>query len=71
MDIPLSLVLVGLLAWVLLWAANSGQFDNLEGPVHSVIMNDDTPLKPDYVPKETWFMDRLCCELTRIKRRHT
>jgi cbb3-type cytochrome oxidase maturation protein len=44
--IPLSLVIVGLIAVVMLWAAKSGQFDDLEGPAHSVIMDDDTPPKP-------------------------
>jgi cbb3-type cytochrome oxidase maturation protein len=41
--IPLSLVLVGVIAWVMLWAVKSGQFDDLEGPAHSVLMDDDTP----------------------------
>ncbi len=41
--IPLSLVLVGVIAWVMLWAARSGQFDDLEGPAHSILMDDDTP----------------------------
>jgi cbb3-type cytochrome oxidase maturation protein len=49
--IPLSLVLVGLIAWFLLWAAKSGQFDDLEGPAHNVLMDDDTPPKPDDTPK--------------------
>ncbi len=49
--IPLSLVLVGLIAWFLLWAAKSGQFDDLEGPAHNVLMDDDTPPKPDDAPK--------------------
>ncbi|KVW98898.1 cbb3-type cytochrome oxidase assembly protein CcoS [Thiobacillus denitrificans] len=49
--IPLSLVLVGVIAWVMLWAARSGQFDDLEGPAHSVIMDDDNPPKRDDVPK--------------------
>lgn len=43
--IPLSLVVVGIIAWVMLWAARSGQFDDLEGPGHSVIMDDDSPPK--------------------------
>ncbi|MBT9590267.1 MAG: cbb3-type cytochrome oxidase assembly protein CcoS [Thiobacillus sp.] len=43
--IPLSLVLVGIIAWVMLWAAKSGQFDDLEGPAHSILMDDDKPLK--------------------------
>jgi cbb3-type cytochrome oxidase maturation protein len=49
--IPLSLVLVGVIAWVLLWAAKNGQFDDLEGPAHSVIMDDDSPPKPDDAPE--------------------
>lgn len=44
--IPVSLLLVGLIAWVLLWAAKHGQFDDLEGPAHSVLMDDDTPRPP-------------------------
>lgn len=49
--IPLSLVLVGIIAWVMLWAAKSGQFDDLEGPGHSVIMDDDKPPKSDDTPR--------------------
>jgi cbb3-type cytochrome oxidase maturation protein len=49
--IPLSLVLVGVIAWIMLWAARSGQFDDLEGPAHSVIMDDDKPPKSDDAPK--------------------
>ena len=44
--IPLSLVIVGVIAVVMLWAARSGQFDDLEGPAHSVLMDDDTPQPP-------------------------
>ena len=45
--IPLSLVIVGVIAWIMLWAAKNGQFDDLEGPAHSIIMDDDTPPKPN------------------------
>lgn len=48
--IPLSLVLVGVIAWFMLWATKSGQFDDLEGPGHSVIMDDDNPPKADEAP---------------------
>jgi cbb3-type cytochrome oxidase maturation protein len=41
--LPLSLVLVGLIAGVLLWAVRSGQFDDLEGPAHRILMDDDDP----------------------------
>jgi cbb3-type cytochrome oxidase maturation protein len=50
--IPLSLVIVGFIAWIMLWAARSGQFDDLEGPGHSVIMDDDTPPKQEDTPKK-------------------
>jgi cbb3-type cytochrome oxidase maturation protein len=41
--IPISLLVVGLIAWALLWAGKNGQFDDLEGPAHSILMDDDTP----------------------------
>ncbi len=41
--IPLSLLLVGLIVWIFLWAINSGQFDDLEGPAHQILMDDDSP----------------------------
>ena len=41
--IPLSLVLVGLLAWILHWSVKNGQFDDLEGPGQSILMDDDVP----------------------------
>ncbi|QWD98133.1 cbb3-type cytochrome oxidase assembly protein CcoS [Polynucleobacter sp. MG-5-Ahmo-C2] len=41
--IPLSLILVGLLAWILHWSIKSGQFDDLDGPGESILMDDDAP----------------------------
>jgi cbb3-type cytochrome oxidase maturation protein len=41
--IPLSLLLVGLLAWILNWSVKSGQFDDLDGPGQSILMDDDAP----------------------------
>jgi len=41
--IPLSVILVGLIIWVFLWAIRSGQFDDLEGPAHRILMDDDSP----------------------------
>ena len=47
--IPLSLVLVGGIVWAFFWAVRSGQFDDLEGPAHRILMDDDGPTerKPD------------------------
>ncbi len=50
--IPLSLAIVGVIAWIMLWATKSGQFDDLEGPAHSVIMDDDTPHPPHPVSED-------------------
>jgi cbb3-type cytochrome oxidase maturation protein len=41
--IPLSLVLVGLLAWILRWSVKNGQFDDLDGPGHAILMDEDVP----------------------------
>jgi cbb3-type cytochrome oxidase maturation protein len=41
--IPVSLILVGVIIWVFLWAVRSGQFDDMEGPAHQILMDDDAP----------------------------
>jgi cbb3-type cytochrome oxidase maturation protein len=41
--IPLSVVLVFLIGAVLWWAIERGQFDDLEGPAHRILMDDDRP----------------------------
>ena len=40
--IPLSLVLIGVIIWAFFWAVRSGQFDDLEGPAHRILMDDDS-----------------------------
>jgi cbb3-type cytochrome oxidase maturation protein len=40
--VPLSLVLIGAIVWAFLWAVKSGQFDDLEGPAHRILMDDDS-----------------------------
>lgn len=42
--IPISLVLVAFIALVLLWAVRNGQFEDMEGPAHRILMDDDQPL---------------------------
>jgi len=41
--IPLSLILVAVIAWAIIWAVRTGQFDDLEGPAHRILMDDDAP----------------------------
>ena len=44
--IPVSITLVAVIVWALLWAVRSGQFDDLEGPAHRIVMDDDQPPGP-------------------------
>ncbi|WP_137936264.1 cbb3-type cytochrome oxidase assembly protein CcoS [Chitinivorax sp. B] len=39
--IPLSVVLVLLIAGLFWWTIQNGQLDDLEGPAHRIIMDDD------------------------------
>jgi cbb3-type cytochrome oxidase maturation protein len=41
--IPLSLVLVFLIGAVFWWALRHRQFEDLEGPAHRILMDDDRP----------------------------
>jgi cbb3-type cytochrome oxidase maturation protein len=39
--IPLSVALVAVIVVAFLWAIRSGQFDDLEGPAHRILLDDD------------------------------
>jgi cbb3-type cytochrome oxidase maturation protein len=39
--IPMSLLVVAVIVLILYWAVKSGQFEDLEGPGHSILMDDD------------------------------
>ena len=41
--IPLSVALVFLISIVFWWSVRSGQFDDLEGPAHRILSDDDSP----------------------------
>jgi cbb3-type cytochrome oxidase maturation protein len=43
MLVPLSVALVFAIGACFWWATSSGQFDDLEGPAHRVIADDDRP----------------------------
>lgn len=44
--VPVSLILVALAIAIFGWAVKSGQYDDLEGPAHSILFDDDDPLIP-------------------------
>ena len=39
--IPLAILLLGAAVWAFIWAVNHGQFDDLEGPAHRILFDDD------------------------------
>lgn len=41
--IPVAVVLVAVAIWVFFWAVDSGQFDDLDGPAHSILFDDEDP----------------------------
>lgn len=49
--IPLAIILVGVAITAFFMSVKSGQYDDLEGPGHRILMDDDDPLIPEYKPK--------------------
>lgn len=41
--IPVAVVLVALAIWIFFWAVDSGQYDDLDGPAHSILFDDEDP----------------------------
>ncbi len=39
--VPLAVILAGVIVWAFLWSIRSGQFDDLEGPAHRILMDED------------------------------
>ncbi|MBB3142936.1 cbb3-type cytochrome oxidase assembly protein CcoS [Halomonas organivorans] len=50
--IPLSLILLGLAVWAFFWAVRNDQFEDLEGPAHRILFDDDdNDLPPEARPE--------------------
>ncbi len=47
--IPLSLILLGLAVWAFFWAVKNDQFEDLEGPAHRILFDED---ENDLPPEE-------------------
>jgi cbb3-type cytochrome oxidase maturation protein len=41
--VPLAVLIAGLIAALFFWSIKSGQFDDLEGPAHRILMDDEPP----------------------------
>ena len=58
--IPLSVALVLLIGAGFWWSVASGQFDDLEGPAHRILDDDDTNAAPSALAG----CRRVCCGAT-------
>ncbi len=45
--IPIAIIFVGCALWAFFWSVNSGQYDDMESPAHSILFDDDNRLIPD------------------------
>ncbi len=45
--LPIALIIVIIIIAVFFWAVKSDQFDDLEGPAHRILMDDDDKIKSD------------------------
>ncbi|MEJ5864632.1 cbb3-type cytochrome oxidase assembly protein CcoS [Pseudomonas farsensis] len=41
--IPAALLLVGVAVYIFFWAVDSGQYEDLESPAHSILFDDQDP----------------------------
>lgn len=44
--IPLAIILMIVALLFFTWTVKSGQYDDMEGPAHRILMDDDDPLIP-------------------------
>ena len=50
--IPLGLLVFAVAIWGFIWAVKTGQFDDMEGPAHRILMDDDDVRIPNSHPEE-------------------
>ncbi len=43
--IPLAMVVLALSIWLFFWAVRRGQFDDLDSPGHSILMEDEPAVR--------------------------
>ena len=43
--VPISIILAFIIGWFFWWSGKNGQFDDLEGPAHRILMDDDSTEK--------------------------
>ncbi|MBA1196675.1 cbb3-type cytochrome oxidase maturation protein [Pseudomonas sp. BIGb0278] len=51
--IPAALLIVGVAIYIFFWAVDSGQYDDLDSPAHSILFDDQDPGHQAAVKHET------------------
>ena len=41
--IPVAAIVVALAIWLLFWAIDNGQYDDLDSPAHNILFDDEDP----------------------------
>ncbi len=41
-SIPISLLLLAIAIWAFFWAVRSGQYDDLDSPAYSILLDEET-----------------------------
>ncbi|WP_274572400.1 cbb3-type cytochrome oxidase assembly protein CcoS [Neisseria leonii] len=49
--IPISIVLAAVIIYFFWWSGKNGQFDDLEGPAHRILMDDDNTFTAETPPQ--------------------
>lgn len=44
--VPLSMIIAGILVWAAFWAIRNNQYEDLDGPAHRILLDDDDPKIP-------------------------
>lgn len=52
MLVPLSMIVLGILIWAAFWAIRNNQYEDMEGPAHRILMDDDDPRIPQNAQKD-------------------
>ncbi|MCG5515607.1 MULTISPECIES: cbb3-type cytochrome oxidase assembly protein CcoS [unclassified Ectothiorhodospira] len=48
--IPLGIIFMAVILAAFLWTVRAGQYDDMEGPAHRILMDDDDPRIPHRDP---------------------
>lgn len=66
--IPVSVLIVGVAVWVFFRMADSGQFDDMDSPAQSILLDDDRPAMEPSQPRASASPDTAVARERRTSR---